>query len=744
MKQNSKGYRYLRLLPITLLMSNTVLAAEVELFKLSLEELMNVKVSTGATLLSTSLINQPAAISHISTADIQHSGAINLDDLMEIYVPSMQMLQTTFYGRTIGFRGVQLKRPEQYLLMVNGQASNFRIFDGAVNERELPLLGDIRDVSVIRGPSSFLYGPGAEMATINIATHDGFSFQGNQVTSQYNPIDNLKTLELSHGQEFDQETALYLYIGAADYNGADYKDAPVYFGHSFDSYWGPVEGGEAADHIGLGGVLGWPDHQYKVYLRYDQGNFNAWIRYTEEGIRNPETWAKLQHDEATNLPGFYGWHPTNDTADIQQLLNESNRESRKSRTAAMNYQQVINDQWSVDYNLAYHWSEYSWHRGWGTNPLEYRTNTYSDDHHTQAKALVSWEPSSNEFALAFGGEVARQPFSGERWIEGGAQVNDYGSWTTYMHSLMFDFQWGISEPLTLYAGMRADKHSYMDWMNSPRLAAVYQASHRDQLKFIAAKSVRKPMEILMRIDRLNETRDSFEPEEFESLEIRWQRQQNNKLSFNNSLVYERINVFDASLSGDQDQVGRFDIGVYEFELAHKTDTSSLIFSHSYSRLLEADQHPNVAITTLSVADAENPRGNELAFWSQHISKLAWNQNITKTINFSSSLVYYWGFDGVDDFTQWVTENSGDALPTGAHRRYGLYDGTNQDASKGSLYMNAGFQWDPAYGTSIRLDAYNINEWFNQKSSKRNYIGSGAGSYQIEPASLRLKVEFKIR
>jgi hypothetical protein len=80
-----------------------------------------------------------------------------------------------------------------------------------------------------------------------------------------------------------------------------------------------------------------------------------------------------------------------------------------------------------------------------------------------------------------------------------------------------------------------------------------------------------------------------------------------------------------------------------------------------------------------VADAVNPKGNELSFWSKHISKLAWHGKVNNDWSVSNSMIYYWGFDGINNFSQWVTENTGDVLPSGAHRRYGLYDGSNLQA-----------------------------------------------------------------
>ncbi len=715
-------------------------APEVDLFNLPLEELMAIKLQSSAALTPTALTDQPAAMTVLDENIIRFSGATTPDELMELYVPNMQMLQTTFYGRAIGFRGVQLVRGERYLLMVDGQPMNFRIFDGAISERQLALMGDLKGLSVVHGPGSFLYGPGAEIATINLDTHDGLSFQGASASSQYNPVDNLQSLEVRAGHRLSEQSGLFFYAGIADYQGPDYRDAPIYFGHSFTSFSGPVQGGTAADVLPFDHVNGSSNPQEKLFARYDNGNFNAWVRYTQQRLTPPQPWSFVQDGTATFLPIINGKLTANPAVNLDWFYNRS-YEDHRQLMAVMNYRQAFNADLQLEYHLAYHQTRYRWLRPQTLNPLEFRINEFADDGHIEAKAIATWKPSQSH-TVAAGTEVRYQPFQSRRRIENGADLAAFNAdWTTSTHALMLEDQWQFSDTTTSFAGFRLDKHDYTRWYFSPRLALVHELNEHDRLKAIAARSLRRPMEILMLLDRRAEPGKSFKPETLDSLELRWERQQSPALSYDASVVFERLNAFDTALNGNQSEAGLFNIGAVELALKYQSEHWQLAASHSYTQLLDAKQSANVPVTVISVADAENGIGRDLGFWSNHLSKIALLFDINRTLTLSSSLVHYWGFPGTDDFSQWVTANAGTALPGTTYNRYGVYDGSNTRTAKGNTYFNAGLKWQASPRLNVALDGYNLLGLLDEEISKRNFIGENAGGYQIDPASFAIKLDY---
>ena len=89
-----------------------------EPFSLSLSELSQVQVIQPATLLPTEARLIPAALSVLTQTEIQESGARDLDELLEIYVPGLQLFNKS-QANMIGMRGLISDRNNKLLLLVN-------------------------------------------------------------------------------------------------------------------------------------------------------------------------------------------------------------------------------------------------------------------------------------------------------------------------------------------------------------------------------------------------------------------------------------------------------------------------------------------------------------------------------------------------------------------------------------------------------------------------------------------------
>ncbi|MCV6639289.1 Plug domain-containing protein, partial [Candidatus Albibeggiatoa sp. nov. NOAA] len=125
------------------------------LLDLSLEELMNIQVAAPlASLTKTSQRLTPAAITIITKQQIEESGARSLNELLEIYVPNLQMMRHHWEMSHLGLRGILNDREEKYLLLVNGRVMNEHTHFGVISERDLSMLGDIQHIDVVRGSGS--------------------------------------------------------------------------------------------------------------------------------------------------------------------------------------------------------------------------------------------------------------------------------------------------------------------------------------------------------------------------------------------------------------------------------------------------------------------------------------------------------------------------------------------------------------------------------------------------------------
>lgn len=139
-------------------------SSDYDFLDLSIEELTEIKVGS---LTETELSKVPAALTVITHADIVGSGARNMYELLDIMVPNLQVIHHNYGAHHIGLRGILNDRDTTYLFIVNGKVMNHRSKNGAIAELDLPMLGDIKSIDVVRGSGSAVYGPGAIVGVVS-------------------------------------------------------------------------------------------------------------------------------------------------------------------------------------------------------------------------------------------------------------------------------------------------------------------------------------------------------------------------------------------------------------------------------------------------------------------------------------------------------------------------------------------------------------------------------------------------
>ncbi|MCB9496390.1 MAG: TonB-dependent receptor plug domain-containing protein [Fibrobacteria bacterium] len=161
-----------RKLPIVLAAGIAVgvpVAAQDQGQELSLSALLDIKLQTGS-FLELDMAKSPLSMTLIDRDKIRVSGARHLTELLEIYVPGFQYMYNKWNGAIWGMRGVANDRNTKIIFLVNGHKMNTEARDGAFQELELGLLGDIERVEVLRGPAGLVYGSGAIAGIVNVVT----------------------------------------------------------------------------------------------------------------------------------------------------------------------------------------------------------------------------------------------------------------------------------------------------------------------------------------------------------------------------------------------------------------------------------------------------------------------------------------------------------------------------------------------------------------------------------------------
>ena len=734
MSQKKLFLKHLLLLILLFVSSEKTIAEDADdLFELSIEELMNVEVTSTATLTESNPRLVPAAVTTITEEEIQASGARSLYELLDIYVPNLQWIRHNSEMDHLGLRGIINDRDDKYLLLVNGRIMNDRTHAGAFSERDLMYMKDIHHIDIIRGPGSGLYGPGAVSMVINIITHNADTFQGTEITSRLGAVEEFYSTEVRHGRKFDDgDGGLFLYSGVGTYPGASKYSAPLISGLSypldstipdFNPYL-PGEGtlaGDSLDNIDL--PCDARSHRnippLKGYLELTRGNWDVWFRYTRGGQQHVLSDFRMTHWPA-------GW------ADFFGFPLEQNSSGYQQATGYLGYNKEITEKLEMDIAFSYDLMDFE------RQSANYILDAYREDEFL-GKAMLKYNPNENH-KLALGFELSHEEFgfkspywphedaTNSRFTETGL---DFSRWSTDLYSLVGEHQWTINDNWTSFIGARIDEYTYTDSMFSPRTALVFTPNEKDTYKIMWSESIRANNAEEMRIQYLL-TGENSDPEKLSSAEFRYERIQNKNLDFAASAFvhydFELIGWDNPARSitniGTQKEYG------FELEASYHTDKSRISISHSYTKLYDFDlvEGRNTAVTVEPYG-----YGDDLTNWSNHITKLNAEHKLNDKWTINGSLRAYWGFQGLKDFAKFFNYES--VYYTGIDPKW-------NESFRGNFYLNTGLQYKPKDNLTFNVNGYNLLGIFDKDYNKRNYYSSERATYRSHAPSIGISMTYK--
>ncbi len=166
-------------------------AAETGLTELSIEELMNIEVTSVAKT-PQRLSESAAAIFVLTQEDIRRSGMTSIPELLRM-VPGLDVARFDANKWAVSSRGFNDLFANKLLVLIDGRTVYTPLFSGVFWDVQDTLLEDIERIEVIRGPGGTLWGANAVNGVINIITKKAQDTQGSLVT--------VATGNLEHNQE---------------------------------------------------------------------------------------------------------------------------------------------------------------------------------------------------------------------------------------------------------------------------------------------------------------------------------------------------------------------------------------------------------------------------------------------------------------------------------------------------------------------------------------------------------------
>ena len=664
---------------------------------LDLEDLSQIKTySSVATLTKTSVKRTPASTTIITAEDILDSGARNLDELLEIYVPDFAYMYKV-QGNQMGFRGIISDRNNKILLLVNGKIMNIRGGDGgAITERFLSMLSDIKVITVISGPGSAVYGPGAIAGVINIETYNGEDTKGFEATLKGGIVEKFTTAEFKYAQEISDDISMFAYYGIDNYDGAQKEDAPEKMSHDLTPVFTPnlsITADKAIDFYTTNdnSSLNYKD-RHKFHLQLNGEHFETWARYTLTSLATP-----------TFTPMFF----------FNSINAQNTGREDEQLTVYGKYFQDITDEFSFDATASY-------------------SNTKTDVYLSRVAPNESWsEDEYNlkllthytgiDYDIALGTQYTYNSFGKHKALDNQHDTTYLGpleegdNFNTDMLSFFGEYQQNFLDNFTSFIGVRADKHKYSSWMYSPRASLVYSQDEQNFFKLNYTKSVRHSDDAdLYYIDKISGENGDYES--IDHFEFIYDNYFTKKSKFSLNLFYdiEDVVAYDEILKY-QAKIGKLELYGLKAELNYELDNYHFHISHSYTQ--QKDFTLDEPSTQNNISASAYGYGNNLANWNNHITKLRFNYDINKKLKWNNSLRIFWGMPGSIDMSNYNKS----LTHTGASKYKLPYYQNNNDAAKESIYFNTSLRYEANENLNIGFYGYNLLGLFDEDLNKRNHF-----------------------
>jgi outer membrane receptor protein involved in Fe transport len=155
----------------------------------------------------------PSTSYHLSERQLIDTDARSVAQLLDNFVPGVQIANHPWTGKLIGSRGIQIDNNAKTSVMVDELRLNQRQHFGTHGYLDLPLLGDIREGEYIMGPGAIVHGSGAINGVANMLLRTGIDTPGLRARAGYAATQRGGLGEVSYGLPYGEKESLFLYAG---------------------------------------------------------------------------------------------------------------------------------------------------------------------------------------------------------------------------------------------------------------------------------------------------------------------------------------------------------------------------------------------------------------------------------------------------------------------------------------------------------------------------------------------------
>ena len=700
---------------------NLVVSNYASLFKLSLQEILSMRVEIG-NLTATQVNKSPAAITIISRDQIVRTPARNILDLIEVYVPGVILMSHFSSGPRLRIRGLG-ERHYHTLLLVNGKPVNEKAFQGSMVELRNWDMSDIERVEVVRGPGSVTHGPGAIAGVINIITRKATAEEGLEVSLDYNDTYDSRAIKISHaGNMAGADT--FFHISYTRTKGVKDVDLYQFLGKGGLGYKGTDDfSGAEADPLQAYYADFDDEPQIKLYGDIKLDNWRFWFRYNNSGQTNTNAQKEIQGE-------FQDWRSFQNRYYILTLENKMELSERLKLSSRFTFdsedymetkakQLTLSNTHELNRSYSFSVDEINLRSTLDFQPNEDLSWATAIEF-SQDTIGAPWGDPSGSFLVSAGGQafiVKDSVYDGGEDGGGGtyksSKVAEYSEgWSSNTYSLSSELKYQLLSELQLIASARVDKNDFTKNMYSPRVAALYEFNDENILKLSWQKALR--MNTMMELYWLDLNDLEQEPEHITATEITYSRLQNENLHFSLTTFYNDSEIYAWDSSGrNASLVGTIESYGIEPELAYRTETISFGINHSFFELLDWDfllkEADGSTLQDVSFSDVyyikdyitRTSAGNSLNYWANQHSKLFFDMNINDSWSFHVDARIIWEYEYGNDLFK-MYNNAFAQVDVGALSEGDLADYT--EAKDWLDQYNAALDDKDAYGKDIRLNA----------------------------------------